>query len=203
MLDVAQSCPEFEVVGLLDANPERWGSQLRGVPILGDEALLPDLIAQGKVDAAYVGIGGVPSNQVRRTVFERLRASGVPLVTLQHARAVVACDAQVGEGCIIMAGALVNPAACLGTFVLVNTGAIVEHDCVLEDYVHICPGARLGGQVTVGEGAFVGLGATVLQGVRLGARCVVGAGAVVLRDVPADTVVVGNPARVLPARTPS
>jgi len=40
-------------------------------------------------------------------------------------------------------------------------------------------------------------GAVVLPWVTIGARSVVGAGAVVVRDVPPDTVVVGNPARVV------
>ena len=51
------------------------------------------------------------------------------------------------------------------------------------------------------RGASIGSGATILGGVTIGAGALVGAGAVVTRDVPADTVVVGNPARVLRKRT--
>ena len=43
----------------------------------------------------------------------------------------------------------------------------------------------------------VGGGAILLPGVRIGQNAVVGAGAVVTRDVPANTVVAGNPARVI------
>jgi acetyltransferase-like isoleucine patch superfamily enzyme len=52
-------------------------------------------------------------------------------------------------------------------------------------------------KVTVGRGAFLGVGAVVLQGVIIGEQAYVGAGAVVTSDVPARTVVVGNPARVV------
>ena len=51
----------------------------------------------------------------------------------------------------------------------------------------------------VKKGASIGSGATILCNVTIGERAIVGAGSVVTRDVPADTIVVGNPARVLRA----
>ena len=53
--------------------------------------------------------------------------------------------------------------------------------------------------VVIGRGAFLGIRSAILQGVTIGENAYVGAGAVVDRDVPARTVVVGNPAR--PVRT--
>lgn len=49
----------------------------------------------------------------------------------------------------------------------------------------------------VKKGASIGSGATLLCGITVGPRAVIGAGSVVTRDVPADAVVAGNPARVL------
>ncbi len=46
------------------------------------------------------------------------------------------------------------------------------------------------------RGASIGSGVTILGGVTIGERAVVGAGSVVTRDVPAGTIVAGNPARV-------
>jgi acetyltransferase-like isoleucine patch superfamily enzyme len=51
----------------------------------------------------------------------------------------------------------------------------------------------------VKKGASIGSGVTVLSNVTIGERAIVGAGAVVTRDVPADTIVAGNPAKVLRA----
>lgn len=48
----------------------------------------------------------------------------------------------------------------------------------------------------VKQGASIGSGATILANLTIGERAIVGAGAVVTRDVPADTIVAGNPARV-------
>jgi acetyltransferase-like isoleucine patch superfamily enzyme len=49
--------------------------------------------------------------------------------------------------------------------------------------------------VRIGDGAFLGIGSVVLMGVTVGEGAYVAAGAVVTRDVPARTLVVGNPAR--------
>ena len=49
----------------------------------------------------------------------------------------------------------------------------------------------------VERGASIGSGATLLCGVTVGQRAIIGAGSVVTRDVPADAVVAGNPARIL------
>lgn len=51
--------------------------------------------------------------------------------------------------------------------------------------------------IVIGQGAWIGAGASVMPGVTLGKNAVVAANAVVTRDVPADTVVGGIPARVL------
>lgn len=55
--------------------------------------------------------------------------------------------------------------------------------------------------------AVIGSGAVILPGITIGSGALVGAGSVVTRDVPADTIVAGNPARVLrrtgPERSPS
>jgi len=50
----------------------------------------------------------------------------------------------------------------------------------------------------VKRGASIGSGATILCGVTIGECATVGAGSVVTKDVPADAVVAGNPARALP-----
>ncbi|KAD3632974.1 sugar O-acetyltransferase [Arthrobacter yangruifuii] len=53
--------------------------------------------------------------------------------------------------------------------------------------------------ISIGNNVWLGGGATILPGITVGENSVVGAGAVVTRDVPPNTVVVGNPAK--PVRT--
>jgi acetyltransferase-like isoleucine patch superfamily enzyme len=60
------------------------------------------------------------------------------------------------------------------------------------------PGAKAGLRgVVIEEGAKIGANATILPGVVIGRNALVGAGAVVTQNVPPNTVVVGNPARII------
>jgi sugar O-acyltransferase (sialic acid O-acetyltransferase NeuD family) len=114
----------------------------------------------------------------------------------------IARSATVGDGSVVNAGAVVAANTHVGSFVHVNRSASVGHDVRLDDYVTLGPACALAGGVTVARGAFIAVGAICAPNVAVGTNAVVGAGAVVVRDVPADTTVVGNPARVLRDDTP-
>lgn len=49
--------------------------------------------------------------------------------------------------------------------------------------------------IVVGDDVWIGAGCRILKGVTIGDRAIVGAGSIVTQDVPADTIVAGNPAR--------
>ena len=51
--------------------------------------------------------------------------------------------------------------------------------------------------ITIGDDTWLGAGVIVLPGVTIGDRCVIGAGSVVTKDIPSDSMAVGNPARVI------
>ena len=50
--------------------------------------------------------------------------------------------------------------------------------------------------ITIGDDCWIGGGAIISPGVTIGDRCIIGAGAVVTKDIPSDSIAVGNPARV-------
>lgn len=62
---------------------------------------------------------------------------------------------------------------------------------------HRATGLETGLTITIGEYCWLGGGAIVCPGVTIGDRCIIGAGSVVTHDIPADSVAVGNPARVI------
>ncbi len=49
----------------------------------------------------------------------------------------------------------------------------------------------------IGKSCVIGVGATIMGGVRIGDYCVVGSGSVVTKNIPDNTIVAGNPARVI------
>jgi len=52
------------------------------------------------------------------------------------------------------------------------------------------------GHVKIGDNVFIGMNATILKGVEIGDNVIIGAGSVVTKSIPANSVAVGNPARV-------
>ena len=196
LIDILQSSAGATPYAVLDRDSSLWNRKLLGVPVLGGDELLPDLIGQG-VTHFVVGVGSVGDNHPRRQLFELGVAHGLVPWIVQHPSAVCSRFAQVGLGSVLFPAVVVNAGAILGVNVIINTGAIVEHDCCVGDHVHIATGARLASTVRVDTGAHIGAGATVRQGVSIGEGAIVGAGAVVVRDVPPRVVVVGVPSRFL------
>lgn len=176
------------VAGLFDQDRERWGRSVLGVDILGG---VDELELLG-IRHAVLAIG---DNRRRLELADELSGSGLVFRAAIHPAAVVHESVEIGAGSVVFAGAVVQPDARLGAHSIVNTSASVDHDCRLGDCVHVAPGARVAGGVTLGDGAFLGVGCSVLPGVSIGEWAVVGAGAAVIRDVRADSIVKGIPAR--------
>lgn len=70
--------------------------------------------------------------------------------------------------------------------------ATLDHGMLPEDRGDLIPH-----RVTIGSGVWIGSGSIVLPGVTIGDNAVIGAGSVVTKDIPADMIAVGDPARVI------
>ena len=147
-----------------------------------------------KYGSAVVAIG---DNARRIKLMDELAALGYQLPAIIHPFANVSHYAEIAEGSVVIAGAVINAGVRIGRGCIINTGATVDHDCNLAAGVHISPGVNLAGEVTVGEGSWIGTGAVVIPGISIGRYAVVGAGAVVISDVADKQKVVGVPARAI------
>src|SRR5688572_18922654 len=195
VIEILQLMGGYEVEGLLDPRKDLHGSEVAGVPVLGDDSLLSELYSRGVRDA-FIGLGTTGDTRLRKQLYDKTRSSGFQIVSSIHPAASLSKSAVLGHGVTVMAGAIINASAQLGDNVIVNTAAIVEHDCVIGNHVHIATGARLSGGVIVNDGAHIGLGSLIRQKIIVGHSAIVGMGAVVVKNVPADVTVVGVPAEI-------
>lgn len=127
--------------------------------------------------------------------------------------------ASIGPDCNIGDHAFIEGGVIIGKGVTVKNGVCLWEGVTVDDHAFIGPGvvftndllprsprapwatdryANKGWLVKTRlcEGASVGANATIRCGVTLGPHCMVGAGSVVTRDVPAFTLVFGNPAKI-------
>ncbi len=195
--DIIRLRGDYEIVGFLDdVNRGRQKQDFLGSSILGGREQLDALRKEG-VDHLILGFGDCDA---RLKISDLARSKGFTLARAIHPNVIISGDVRVGDGTVIVAGAVVNPGARIGENVIINTSASVDHECVIEDGVHIGPGAHLGCRVIVGSAAWVGIGAVLRDRISIGSRSIIGAGAVVLRDVPDEVVAYGVPARVIRKR---
>jgi sugar O-acyltransferase (sialic acid O-acetyltransferase NeuD family) len=187
LIDLIRAEEKYRIHCILDDGIAA-GSQIMGVPVLGDGSKLAELRRQG-IGLAVNAVGGIGSIAPRLKVYERLRLAGFGFPTVIHPRAFVEPTACLGEGGQIFFNAYVGSDVKVGFGCIINTGAIISHDCFLSDYVNISPGAILAGAVTVNERSLVGMGVTVNLNVTIGAGSRVGNSAVVKADVPENGVV--------------
>lgn len=190
----------YQVVGLIDSFRPA-GGQAHGLPILGSEAEVPHLCERHGVRHLLVAIG---DNHQRQAMTERLhkRCPEFLFPTLVDPSAVVALDAQLAQGVVVMAQAHVGAGCVLAEGTLLNTMASLDHDSRMDAFASLAPGVITGGHVVIGRGSAICLGAMLGNNLKIGACTVVGAGSLVLKDLPDAVVAYGTPARVMRNRQP-
>lgn len=187
--------PTWDLIGLLDDDPEMHGRELLGVPVLG-----PCDAAETFADTAVVACVANPDDPLRRLrLVARLGLTAEHCATLVHPTAAIAESATIGPGSVLHANTVLTADIRIGAHVAIMPGVILTHDDVVEDGVTFASGARVASAVTVEAGAYIGAGALLRERLTVGAGAVVGMGAVVTKPVPAGEVWFGSPARPAPA----
>ncbi len=201
VIDIVEKAGEYGIAGLIDISQPK-GAQILGYSILGDDGDFPRLAGDLALGGWIIAIG---DNWRRFQVWQRIRelvGDRLPMCTAIHPSAQIGRDVSIGEGTVLMAGAVVNSGARIGAGCIVNTNSSVDHDCHLDDFSSAGPGVTIGGSVRVGKCSALALGANVIHGMTIGEHTVVGAGATVVRSLPDRVVAYGTPARIIRKRAP-
>lgn len=184
VVDVLRESGRDGIAGIVDRDLE-IGSEILGVRVIArdDSDSLKTIFAEGVCEAA-IGLGGVFGISKRGQFCSRAREIGFDFPRIIHPRASVSSSARIGEGVLILGGAVVGPDAVIGDFSIVNSNAVVSHDCRIGRNVHVTPGALIAGRVSVGNDTLVGMGVTIYMDVTIGSGVTIANGRSVACDVP-------------------
>lgn len=189
----AKAGKTYQCVGFLDDNPNRWGSVLHDVPVLG-----PLRQAAQMHDVCFVnGIGSPTTFWKKPEIIAQTGVAADRFLTVVHPTASVSTMSRLGRGTVIFQNVTITSNVTVGDHVIVLPNSVISHDDVIGDYCCIAGGVCISGNVTVGDCTYIGTNAAIMNGVRIGSRCLIGMSSVVLKDVDDNTVVAGNPARIL------
>lgn len=189
IIEAIRAADSADIVGLVD--PASVGDSVFGVPVVGDDDVLPHLRSTG-VEDAVVAIG---DNATRDRLAQQLQRLLFGLPNVVHPSALISPSASLGHGVMIMARALVGTDTQVGDFAIVNSAASVDHHNLIGTAAHVASGCALSGHVSVGARTLIGVGSAVRPGIAIGADVVVGAGSAVVSPIPDGAVVGGVPAR--------
>lgn len=187
LADIAAKMNKWKEIAFLDDHPT--SDSCLGFPILGTIEQINNYRLNADI---IIGIG---YNDRRQEIQEDLTIKGFSIATLIHPSATIALDVTIGEGSVIMAGAVINPSSRIGRGCIFNTSVSVDHDNQIGDYTHISPGAHLAGTVTLGVKVWIGMGAIVINNTDIVSGTIIGAGTVVIQNITVPGTYVGVPAR--------
>jgi len=182
------------ILGASTPSPEVLNALPADIALLGNDS---QILAYPPTEIQLInGVGSSGVIAARQAVFAYFKTHGYGFAQVCHPSASVDHAVQLGEGCQVLAGAVLVHNAMLGDNVLINSRALIEHDCIIGAHSHVASGALLCGGCEIGAAVHVGAGATLIQGVTVGNGAVIAAGAVVTRSVPEFVLVAGVPAQI-------
>lgn len=144
---------------------------------------------------AYVGM------QDEKTVFEKLESLQIPTskwATLIHPTAIIPKGfCSIGNGVLMAPLSQLSPDTTVEDNCIMLPNSFLGHDSTMKRFSHIATNGVIGANVVVGKAVHIGSNATLREKITIGDYSLVGAGSVVLNDVPENSIVVGNPAKLL------
>lgn len=136
----------------------------------------------------------IGNNIIRRKIANKCIG---PFGIAIHPTSIISDNVEIESGTVVMHGAIIQTNSHIGKHCIINTGASIDHDCQISDFCHISPNATLCGNTIIDAGTWIGAGAVIIQGIHIGKNSIIGAGSIVINNIPDNTIVVGNPAKII------
>lgn len=193
-IDLVESCG-YKVSGLYHYNDERTGESIHGIPIIDSNS---NLFKKESLTGMKFAIS-VGDNKIRADLAKKIREKGGNIPTLIHPTAVVSKYANISHGVVIHANSVVQADVIIKQDSVLSYNSSVSHTSSIGEACYLAFNSTIGAYVKIQDFVLIGQSASVVSGrvEYVGEKSVVGAGSVVINNVEPNSIVVGNPAKLL------
>jgi UDP-perosamine 4-acetyltransferase len=192
IFDLAENCG-YKVVGFFDDDLGKKNEKIFDAEVLGP---INNLFSENIINKNYaVAIG---NNKIRRNILKNIRQGGGNTPSLIHPTAELCLNTKIGQGVYIQPKAVVWTKVIIEDDCIISPLSLICHHSIMKKGSFLSNLSSIGANIIIEENVFIGMGSTIMSGItRIGANSIIGAGSVVIHDVLPNTIVAGNPARVL------
>lgn len=171
----------FSVDGEHVSQQKKWG-----LPVVPFDKLLntypPDDYKM------LVAVGYQDLNRFRATKYYEAKAKGYNLISYISSRASNVSKINIGDNCIVLENAVLQPCANIGNNVFFWNGNHLGHHARIEDHCYVAGHVVISGMAMIEPYCFLGVNATIGHEVTIGRESFIGANALVTKNAPAKSV---------------
>jgi len=195
VIDIIEQNNEYNIIGLIDSF-KPINSKVFEYNIIGHEDELLALKEKYNFDTGIIAIG---DNWTRKKVYKKIIDidPNFNFISAIHPKSIIGKNVEIGNGSVIIAGAIINSDSKIGKFCIINTKASLGHDGDLKEFSSLAPNSTVGGNVKIGTCSAICIGANILQDIVIGEHSIIGGASLVNRNVDNNRLVYGIPAKVI------